>query len=144
MAIWYCADCGADYQRYGHLTTCRFISAPSSSLVPGVGPDAPITTNAQGGKQSASDRFYRGLPPLALARIAQVIYEAAEKYEDDPYGNVLVRNWHRIAPEEHLEHVWSHLVAETAGDTSDDHLAHLATRALMALHQREAAKAYRP
>lgn len=116
-----------------------------NELLPGVGKDAPVTTNANGGRQSDSPYFFRALPPLALAAVARVMREAAAKYDADtpggPFQNVLERNWHRIEDWEHLEHVYHHLIAEVAGDTSDDHLAHLATRALMALHQREAKKA---
>lgn len=116
-----------------------------ATLVAGVGPDAPVTTNTQGGKQSDSPYFFRALPPLALAAIARLMKDVAIKYDADtpggPFENVLDRNWHKIAVWEHLEHVYHHLIAEVAGDTSDDHLAHLACRALMALHQREAAKA---
>lgn len=145
-----CLFCGAGPNQT-HLLHCAEVTGsrpaptPAPVVLEGVGPDAPVHVNANGGRQSDSPYFFRALPPLALAAVARLMKEAAAKYDADtpggPYQNVLDRNWHKIDTWEHLEHVWHHLVAETAGDTSDDHLTHLACRALMALHQREAAKA---
>lgn len=108
------------------------------------GPTAPVITNLAGGRQSATPYFFRGLPPLALAKIAALLHDAASRYEDDrdePYRDPLVRNWHKIPQYDHEEHAWQHMVAHLAGDDSDDHLTHAACRLLMALHQREAARA---
>lgn len=141
-----CLTCGSTAGEI-HLPHCLVRQAVErhEALIDGVGPDAPIHVNAAGGKQSDSPYFFRALPPLALAAIARCMKDAAVKYDSDtpggPFENVLDRNWHKIAAWEHLEHVYHHLIAEVAGDTSDDHLVHLACRALMALHQREAAKA---
>lgn len=95
-----------------------------------------VVTNENGAKQSGSPYFLRGLPPLALLRIARILKEGAEKYEADPFGDVTRRNWHGIASDDHLEHVLMHLVALLQGDTSADHAGHLTTRALFFLHQR--------
>lgn len=109
--------------------------------IPGVGQDAPVETNANGGRQSASPYFFRGLPPLALVVVAKIMKDAAAKYEDP--GNVYVdptdRNWHKIEPWEHEEHALQHMIAHLAGDTQDDHLGHALTRLMMAVHQRETA-----
>ncbi len=94
-----------------------------------------VETNANGGRQSSSPYFLRGLPPLALLRVGRVLRDGAAKYENDPYGDVSRRNWHRIAADDHLEHVLLHAVAYLSGDTSTDHAGHLATRALFFLHQ---------
>lgn len=99
------------------------------------GLDGPVETNAAGGKQSSSPYFLRGLPPLALLRIARILREGAEKYEADPFGDVTSRNWHRIGSDDHLEHVLMHAVAYLRGDASADHAGHLATRAMFFLHQ---------
>lgn len=95
-----------------------------------------VTTNATGGKQSDSPYFFRGLPPLAILRIARILKEGAETYEADPFGDVTARNWHRITSNEHLEHVLMHAVAILTGDESADHAGHLTTRAMFFLHQR--------
>ena len=108
-----------------------------------LGKDAPVTVNAAGGRQSDTPYFFRGLPPLALAKIAALLHNAASRYEDDrdePYRDPTVRNWHKIQDWEHIEHAFQHLYADLAGDDSDDHLTHAACRLLMALHQREAAR----
>jgi hypothetical protein len=116
-----------------------------ATVIDGLGADAPVVTNDQGGRQADSPYFFRGLPPLALAAVARCMKEKAQEYDKDtpggPFENVLDRNWHKIPEWSHLEHAYHHLIAEVAGDTADDHLTHLATRALMALHLREARKA---
>ena len=112
-------------------------------MIEGVGPAAPIETNPHGGHQSASPYFFRGLPPLALLVVAEIMKAAAAKYELDPegpYKNVLVRNWHKIEPWEHEEHALQHMLAHLAGDPQDDHLGHALTRLMMAVHQRESKK----
>lgn len=122
-----------------HQSWCRAVVA-----LPGVGKDAPVTTNERGGRQSSTPYFFRGLPPLALAAIARLMKEKAAVYDADtpggPFADPTTRNWHKIESWEHLERVWHHLVAETAGDAQDDHLTHLACRALMALEMRERKK----
>lgn len=92
-------------------------------------------TNERGGKQSASEYFLRGLPPLAILRVGRILKQGAETYEDDPFGDISVRNWHRITSDEHLEHLLEHVVKFLSGDQSEDHAGHIATRALFFLHQ---------
>lgn len=93
--------------------------------VSGVGPDAPTTVNERGGKQSAS--LYRCdlLPPLASLEVSKVLKHGADKYGPN--------NWHKISLDEHLNHMLVHVLAYLAGDGQDDHLGHMACRALMAL-----------
>jgi len=55
-------------------------------------------------------------------------------YEADPFGNIRVRNWHKITSDEHLEHLLAHAVAYLEAP-SPTHASHLATRALFFLHQ---------
>lgn len=90
--------------------------------------------NEQGGKQSGSPHFFRGLPTKALMRVARVLKHGAEEYESDPFGDVSVRNWHKISSREHLEHLLAHIIMEIDGNTSEDHPGHIATRALFYLH----------
>jgi hypothetical protein len=107
------------------------------SVVAGVGPDAPTTTNAAGGKQSASPYRADLLPPHALLAVAAVLKHGADKYGPN--------NWHKIPVSDHINHALTHLYALGAGDASDKHLEHAATRILFALDQvrsgREAAVA---
>lgn len=93
----------------------------------GVGKDAPLEVNRHGGKQSRC--LYRAdlLPAHALLAIAAVMKQGCEKYGED--------NWHSITAAENINHAMIHLLALRAGDTSDDHLEHAATRILFALDQ---------
>lgn len=106
--------------------------------------NGPVTENAAGGKQSASPYFLRGVPPLALLRVARILKEGADTYEADPFGDLSRRNWHLISSDEHLEHVLMHGVAYLQGDRSSDHAGHLATRALFFLHQHVSEKGDTP
>lgn len=99
-------------------------------------PDTTVT-NERGGRQSALGVFLRGLPPKALMRIGRVLKEGAEKYESDPFGDITDRNWHKISADEHLEHLLVHVVKHLDGDTSEDHVGHISTRALFFVHMTE-------
>lgn len=101
----------------------------SESVVSGLGPDAPVTTNENGGRQSHLPYRIELLPPRATFAVGKVLKHGAEKYGVD--------NWHAISTDEHLSHVLSHIFAYLAGDKSDDHLEHAACRAMMALEIQE-------
>lgn len=98
----------------------------------GLGPDAPTVTNERGGRQSHVPYRLDLLPALATLAIGRVLDHGARRYGEN--------NWHRISVKEHLNHAAAHLFAFLSGDEADDHLAHFATRALMALEIREMAK----
>lgn len=93
--------------------------------VEGVGPDAPVVVNGQGGRQSHSPYRCDLLPPRATLDVAEVLSQGAAKYG--------AFNWHKIGVPEHLNHLLAHVFAHLAGDGSDAHLSHAACRALMAL-----------
>lgn len=93
--------------------------------IDGVGPDAPVSVNEKGGKQSSSPYRADLLPALATLEVAKVLKHGAAKYGPD--------NWRNLTTEEILNHVQVHLLAWFAGDRSDDHLSHAACRCLMAL-----------
>lgn len=95
--------------------------------IAGVGKDAPTVTNATGGKQSHSPYRADLLPPHALLAVAEVLKHGADKYG--------ANNWQAITVAENLNHALVHLLAIQAGDTSDEHLEHAATRILFALDQ---------
>ena len=87
--------------------------------------DAPTITNELGGKQSKVERAYHLVPPEALAQVARVLHHGYIKYGKD--------NWRLIEADEHLNHAMNHIYLSLAGNVSEDHLAHAATRILMAL-----------
>lgn len=93
------------------------------STLKGVSPDEPIVTNAHGGKQAESAYAFHLLDPDAMLAMAEVMQQGAEKYERD--------NWRKIPAEEHFNHMVVHWYAWLKGDRSDDHLAHMLTRAMM-------------
>lgn len=103
---------------------------PSRSVAPvaGVGPDAPVTVNAHGGRQSALPYRCDLIQALAVLHVSAISARGAEKYGDN--------NWHKIPVAEHLNHALAHLLAHLAGDSQDDHLGHAAWRVLSALEQK--------
>lgn len=94
-------------------------------VVDGVGPDAPIVYNEQGGGQSDSPYRLDLVDPKALLDISKVLKEGADKYGEN--------NWKKISINDHLNHLLVHVYAYLAGDESDKHLAHAACRAIFAL-----------
>lgn len=104
-----------------------------SPRVEGVAPDAPITTNAQGGKQSDTPYAFHMLPIGAVFAAAQVAAYGAAKY-GETFDS---RNYTKIPAQEHINHCIQHLYAYLAGDTQDDHLAHAIVRAMFAYETAE-------
>lgn len=114
------------------LDAARDSNAAIGAVVAGLGKDAPTTTNAAGGRQSATPYRCDLLPPFAVLAVAEVLAEGAAKYGE--------RNWHKITVGEHLNHALGHVFAALAGDLSDDHLEHAACRILFALDQRRSGR----
>ena len=94
-----------------------------AELVKGISPDAEITVNEQGGKQSKSEYAFHLLDTDAMLAIAEVMKYGEGRYERD--------NWRKIPSEEHFNHMMVHYYAWLKGDRSDDHLAHMLCRAMM-------------
>lgn len=84
-----------------------------------------VVTNTLGGKQSDTGTRFDLMPPKAIHEVAKVLKRGAEKYGED--------NWHAISTREHLEHMIRHAYLYLAGDTTEDHLANVGCRSLMAL-----------
>lgn len=87
-------------------------------------PEAPIVTNAQGGKGSDVGCSMMDCPAAFLA-VGAVFHYGAKKYERF--------NWHKVSVDENVNHALVHLMAYAQGDTQDDHLHHAACRIMMAL-----------
>jgi hypothetical protein len=128
------------HPKVGRATTNqrRFYMA---NLIAGVGKDAPIITNAAGGRQSATPAAMHLCDPFALLDLGAVFQEGASRYKRD--------NWRKIDVESHLNKAIIHILAYMAGDTQDDHLSHAQCRVHMALAtklkaERDAASKFDP
>jgi len=78
-----------------------------------------------GGLSTKLDTRFDLLPGAALIRIAEVFAEGAKKYAED--------NWRFCTFETHIQHALEHWFRYKAGDRSEDHIGHMATRTIMAL-----------
>lgn len=85
----------------------------------------PTVTNLAGGKQSLLSRDFTLIPPEALSQVARVLHDGAKKYDKD--------NWKLIHANDHINHALNHIYLHLSGNMQEDHLAHAATRMLMAL-----------
>lgn len=97
-------------------------------VIRGVSTSAPIITNEKGAKQSDSPYRLDLVDPKALLAIGAVLKEGAAKYGEE--------NWRGIDLNDHINHALVHIYAYLAGDTSDDHIEHAATRMIFALNKK--------
>lgn len=96
----------------------------TSEAVKGVSPDTPIVANEQGGKQSKTAYGFHLCDTGAMLALAETLQYGATRYARD--------NWRKIPSEEHFNHMLIHWYAYISGDRSDNHLAHMFCRAMMA------------
>lgn len=92
--------------------------------IKGIGPDAEIVVNEQGGRQSRAVAAFHLMDAPTMIRLAKVLQYGASRYERD--------NWRKISCEDHLNHALGHIFAHLAGDRQDDHLGHAFCRLMMA------------
>lgn len=100
---------------------------PDYSLVDGMSDTQPIQTNENGGKQHERPYASEMLPPKALLEVSHVRWEANEIYGYEEM------NYKLIDKRKHVGRAITHLLSWLAGDTSNEHLSHAATRVLFAL-----------
>lgn len=96
--------------------------------IAGVSPDAPVISNANGGKQSDTPYGFHLLPVSAIFDAAKVAKYGADKY-GETFDN---RNYIKIPATDHLNHAIQHIYAFLAGDQQDDHLGHAIVRLMFA------------
>ena len=96
-----------------------------------------MTTNQMGGKQHFRPYRCQAIPPRAAMEIGKVRFIGHEEhgYADD--------NYKKIPLTEHLGRALTHIFAYLAGDKSNDHLSHAATRLMFALELELEDKEYR-
>lgn len=98
------------------------------NIIAGIEPDAPVTVNENGGKQSDTPYGFHLVPSSAIFDAAKVL-----KYGADKYGETFEhRNYNKISTVDHLNHALQHIYAFLAGDTQDDHLGHALVRLMFA------------
>jgi hypothetical protein len=129
--------CSSCKHAYG-LSDCNYIMVCENSshwdlkskknnkeqIIPGVGKESETTVNNQGGKQSKLIYAFDAIDPQAMFAIAKVLQEGREKYGYD-------ENWRKISPNDHYNHLLTHLNAWKSGDKTDEHLAHGLCRMMM-------------
>lgn len=86
---------------------------------------AEFDINEHGGKQSFLGYRFDLIPSESIRQIAETLYQGSLKYSDD--------NWKKISTKDHINHALAHIYAELRGDTTENHLAHAATRLLFAI-----------
>jgi len=84
-----------------------------------------IITNKKGGRQSYIGVAYDCLDPVAMEKLAEVLYQGFIKYGAD--------NWRLIPCVSHLNHALAHIMKFLMGDKSEDHLEHAFCRLMMAV-----------
>ena len=93
--------------------------------IPGVTRRPKIKTYPNGGMETIPIGRFDLLPAKEMIRIAKLIRDKVQKYAKN--------NWRLVPQRAHFNHAMGHAFAYAAGDASDDHLAHMAMRTIMAM-----------
>lgn len=101
----------------------------------GVGPDAEMTTHKNGGMETIPIGRFDLLPPRATIKIAALFMEKSTTIKGP--RKYPKNNWRLLPCRKHLNHAVGHIFAFFAGDTSDDHLTHAASRLMMAMEVKD-------
>ncbi len=108
-----------------HAAPPQAVAERPKAIWDGTSPDTPTRVQENGAKESAIPYRFDLIDGSALAAVAQVLKEGADKYGEG--------NWELLPIQDHLNHLLMHAYAYLAGDTKDDHLSHIACRAIFAL-----------
>ena len=92
-------------------------------MADGGGADPPMVVGESGMRQHAVPYRFDLIPVEPLFRIAEVLARGAEVHGVD--------NWRKGTPDEHYNRLIAHAMAWKRGDEDEDHLTHIACRALM-------------
>ena len=112
---------------HGKCVSCSFYKDIDKSKIDGMSTKQPVQTNENGGKQHERPYMSEALPPKAILEVSHVRWEANKVHGYDEY------NYKLIDKREHVGRAITHLLSWLAGDTSNEHLSHAATRVLFAL-----------
>lgn len=94
-------------------------------VVKGVGPHEEILTTHNGYRTSRVPYRMDLMPAKALLHLSEIMCEGAKTHGE--------ANWKNGSMNDHLNKMLVHAFAYLAGDRSDDHVGHLAWRAVAAL-----------
>lgn len=97
--------------------------------IEGLGPNSPIEKNGEGVQSEVKYSFHL-LPPLAMARVAAILFSGENKYGRN--------QWTKLTDiDNHVGRAIGHCMAYLAGDTQegtpDEHLCHALCRLLFAV-----------
>lgn len=89
----------------------------------------------EGGRHGASP-YALDVVPKALLRVGAVLFRGEKSREVAPQ-RVGQENWRSIRARLHVRHALNHVTKWLAGDRSEDHLEHAASRLLMAIEREQ-------